>query len=280
MKRELTQAQQGTRPSVGSNQPRLSVVIPVYNETGRLRRTLPQLLNYLHSLNYLYEIVIVDDGSSDGTCEIAREILQAEHGTQILTHAQNRGKGHAVRIGMLAAKGQYVLFTDADLSTPPMELDPFWQWLDAGYDVVIGSRKMAGANVERHQPRWRESLGKVFTWLTNRIATKGISDVTCGFKCFSHNAAQTLFGLSVLDDWSFDAEIIFLAQQKGYRIKQVPVSWHDEPGTKVRLWKDAVTSLLGLLRIRLNAMQGKYKRKQRVRKGWQEEQKAKMESDQ
>lgn len=224
-------------------------------------RTLPQLLAYLHSRDYTYEIVIVDDGSSDGTPALARELLQEEPDYSILPQAQNMGKGHSVKVGMLAAKGQYVLFTDADLSTPPTELDKFWQWLDAGYDVVIGSRKMAGADVQKHQPLWRESLGKVFTLLTNRIATRNISDVTCGFKCFSYDAAHTLFGLSLLSDWSFDAEIMFLAQRHGYRIKQVPVSWHDEPGTKVRLWKDAATSLLGLLRIRLNAMQGKYKTK-------------------
>lgn len=246
--------------------PHLSVVVPVYNETRRLRDTLPQLLSYLHSLNHTYEIVIVDDGSSDGTPELAGQILRTESDARVLAQGRNRGKGHAVKVGMLAARGRYVLFTDADLSTPPAELDKFWRWLEGDYDVVIGSRKMAGANVERHQPRWRESLGKVFTWLTNRIATRDISDITCGFKCFSHDAAQTLFGLSVLDDWSFDAEILFLAQKLGYRIKQVPVTWHDEPGTKVRLWRDAAVSLMGLLKIRLNALRGKYKGKRHTSK--------------
>ena len=178
---------------------------------------------------------------------------------RVLEQPRNRGKGHAVRVGMLAAEGQFVLFCDADLSTPPQELDKFWPWLDSGYEVVIGSRKMAGANVSRRQPLWRESLGKGFTWLTNIIAAPGISDVTCGFKCFTHHAAQTLFSLSLIEDWSFDAEVLFIAQQLGYRIKEVPVSWHDEPGTKVRLWKDSVRSLLGLATIRANFIRGRYK---------------------
>lgn len=265
MKSKLTQLDR--QESVESQgRPRLSVVIPVYNETDRLGRTVPELLEYLHAASYPYEIVIVDDGSTDGTAVLAEDLLRIEPDFRVLAQPENRGKGHAVKVGMLAARGQYVLFMDADLSTPPTELDKFWRWLEGGYDVVIGSRKMQGARVVRGQPVWRKSLGKIFTWLTNQIATRNISDVTCGFKCYSYEAAQTLFGLSVLDDWSFDAEIIFLAQRLRYRIKEVPVNWHDEPGTKVRLWKDAITSFLGLLRIRVNAYQGKYKVKSGARK--------------
>jgi dolichyl-phosphate beta-glucosyltransferase len=239
--------------------PRLSVVIPAYNETARIGRTIPALLTYLHGLDCAHEFLIVDDGSTDGTPHTARQLLSGEPGARVLEEPRNRGKGHAVKVGMLAAEGQFVLFCDADLSTPPEELDKFWPWLDSGYEVVIGSRKMAGANVSRRQPLWRESLGKGFTWLTNVIAAPGISDVTCGFKCFTHQAAQTLFSLSLIDDWSFDAEVLFIAQQLGYRVKEVPVSWHDEPGTKVRLWKDSIRSLLGLATIRANFLRGCYK---------------------
>ena len=239
--------------------PRLSVVIPTYNEAARIGRTIPALLTYLHGLGYTHEFLIVDDGSTDGTPGMARQLLSGEPRARVLEEPRNRGKGHAVRVGVLAAEGQFVLFCDADLSTPPDELDKFWRWLDSGYEVVIGSRKMAGANVSRHQPAWRESLGKAFTWLTNVIATPGISDVTCGFKCFSDHAAQALFSRSVIDDWSFDAEVLFIAQRLGYPLKEVPVNWHDEPGTKVRLWKDAVRSLIGLLTIRANFLRGRYK---------------------
>ncbi len=231
----------------------------MYNETHRLERSLPRLLDYLHTLDYSYEIVVVDDGSTDGTADMASQLLEGEANCRVLPQPQNRGKGHAVKVGMLAARGSYVLFTDADLSTPPEELAKFWPAFDEGYDIVIGSRKMEGANVVRHQPLWRETLGKVFTFLSDVIATRGISDVTCGFKCFSNESAHAVFRLSRISDWSFDAEVLFISQHLGYRIKEVPVTWLDEPGTKVRLWKDALKALRGLFRIRVNWARGMYR---------------------
>ena len=242
-----------------SARPRLSVVVPMYNETHRMGDSLPKLLDYLSRQSYTYEIVAVDDGSTDGTADMARELLAPVSTSRVLEERPNRGKGHAVKVGMLAAKGDYALFLDADMSTPPSEVEKFWPWLEQGYDVVIGSRKMPGAQITRHQPAWRENLGKVFTWLTNRIVTKGISDITCGFKCFSREAAQEVFSRSVVSDWSFDAEILFITQRLGYKIKEVPVTWHDETGTKVRLLRDAPRAIAGLLRIRRNALRGAYK---------------------
>lgn len=239
--------------------PRLSVVIPMYNETKRMPRSLPMLAKYFRGRKYSVEFVVVDDGSTDNTAEMARDILGRGSDVNVIEERPNRGKGHAVKVGMLAARGEYVLFTDADLSTPPEEIEKFWQWFDRGNDVVIGSRKMAGAVLERHQPLWRESMGKVFTWLTNRIATRDISDITCGFKCFTHDAAQKLFSRSIIDDWSFDAEVLYIAQKHKMRIKEVPVHWHDETGTKVRVIRDATRAFLGLLRIRRNGMRGKYR---------------------
>jgi dolichyl-phosphate beta-glucosyltransferase len=235
------------------------VVIPVYNETKRLGKSVPKLLEYFADQPYTYEFVIVDDGSTDGTADLARQLFSGVPNVRIIESRPNRGKGHGVKVGMLAARGDIALFSDADLSTPLSEIDKFWVWFDAGYKVVIGSRKMKGANIVRHQPLWRESLGKVFTWLTNRLATRDISDITCGFKCFTREAAHDLFKRSAIPDWSFDAEVLFIAQHRGYRVKEVPVSWHDTPGTKVRLWKDAVRSMIGLLRIRLNHIRGLYK---------------------
>ena len=242
-----------------SIEPHLSVVIPMYNEAGRLAKSAPELAGYFKKQPYSYEFVIVDDGSSDGTAALARELFGPGDHVRVVESRPNRGKGHAVKVGMLAARGKIRLFCDADLSTPPDEIERFWPWLEQGYKVVIGSRKMSGAKITRHQPVWRENLGKVFTWLTNQIATKDISDVTCGFKCFTHDAARQLFSRSVIDDWSFDAEVLFLAQRFRYRIKEVPVTWHDTPGTKVRLWQDALRSLRGLMKIRVNAWRGLYK---------------------
>lgn len=238
---------------------KLSVVIPMYNESARLGASMPKLVEYFSRQSYPYEIVAVDDGSKDGTPALARELLSSLPRVRVIEQQPNRGKGAAVKTGMLAANGAFVMFCDADLATPPSELDKFWPMLHKGYEVVIGSRKMPGANIVRHQPLWRETLGKVFTWLTDKIATRNISDVTCGFKCFSHSAAQQVFSRSVLTDWSFDAEVLFIAQKRGYRIKEVPVTWHDEPGTKVRIVRDATQALLGLLKIRRNFMRGVYK---------------------
>jgi dolichyl-phosphate beta-glucosyltransferase len=240
-------------------EPYLSIVIPMYNEANRLSDSLPRLIEYFERQPYTYEYVAVDDGSSDGTVALARELFGAGGRARIIESRPNRGKGHAVKVGMLAARGKVQLFCDADLSTPPSEVERFLPCFEDGYKVVIGSRKMQGAHITRHQPLWRESLGKVFTWLTNQIATRDISDITCGFKCFSYEASQDLFSRSVIDDWSFDAEILFIAQQRGYTIKELPVTWNDKPGTKVRLWKDALRSIQGLMRIRGNAMRGLYK---------------------
>lgn len=220
---------------------------------------MPALADYFRGQDYTVEFVIVDDGSTDNTSDMARQLLGKRDDVRVLEEKPNRGKGHAVKVGMLAARGDLVLFTDADLSTPPDEIDKFWRWFEQGFDVVIGSRKMEGAVLERHQPLWRESMGKVFTWLTNRIATRDISDITCGFKCFTHDAAQRLFSRSIIDDWSFDAEVLFIAQKHKLRIKEVPVRWHDETGTKVRIIRDATRAFLGLLKIRLNWMRGKYR---------------------
>jgi dolichyl-phosphate beta-glucosyltransferase len=271
--RPQSMPQPETAPQTGA-EPYLSIVIPVYNERKRLGKSVPALLQYFAGQSYTYEFVIVDDGSSDGTADLARELFARRASARrasaqrasapapavrVVESRPNRGKGHAVKVGMLEARGKVRLFCDADLSTPPSEIEHFWPWLEAGYKVVIGSRKMPGARIERHQPLWRESLGKVFTWLTNQIATRGISDITCGFKCFTAESARQVFSRSVVNDWSFDAEILFIAQRLGYRIKEVPVTWHDTPGTKVRLWKDAIRSLQGLMRIRLNGMKGLYK---------------------
>ena len=244
---------------------RLSVVIPMYNAAQRFPQAAPILLRYLQAQSYPYEIVVVSDGSSDNTVEVARTALAAAPAVRVLEYQPNQGKGHALRTGMTAAQGDFVLFTDADMSTPPDELDAFWPALEQGYDVVIGSRKMSGAQLTRRQPWLREHLGKVFTWLSDRLVTRNISDVTCGFKVFTRRAAHDLFRRGRIDDWSYDAEILFLAQWRGYRIQEVPVRWHDEQGSKVNMLRDGLRAFRGLLRIRWNGLVGRYG--ERVRPG-------------
>jgi dolichyl-phosphate beta-glucosyltransferase len=236
----------------------LSVVIPAYNEAGRITAPLRTLAGYLRAHHPSSEIVLADDGSTDGTGVLVEE-LAAELGVRVnvLAAARNRGKGHAVRRGMQAARGDLVLMTDADLSTPIDELAGLAAAIRAGADVAIGSRKMAGATIEIHQPALREAMGKVFTWLTRAIVVD-VSDVTCGFKLFRRDAARAIFSRAVLDDWSFDAEALFLARRLGFVLVEVPVRWRDVAGTKVRRGRDAVESALGLVRILVNQARGHY----------------------
>jgi dolichyl-phosphate beta-glucosyltransferase len=245
--------------------PYLSIVIPVYNEEKRIGAALNQILAYLAKQTYTRELILVDDGSSDKGIELASQKLNGREEFRVVSYGGNRGKGYALKQGILASRGEYVLFTDADLSTPITELDQMWSWLvpEVGtreaFPIVHGSRKMPGAVLERHQPWLRENMGKVFTRLSNLLVVgQGITDVTCGFKAYRGEVARQVYTLQSLYDWSFDAELIFIARQLGYTIKEVPVHWHDEQGTKVRLVRDSIRAFQGLLHIRLNQWRGRY----------------------
>lgn len=236
--------------------PRLSIVIPAYNEAARLPPTLARIVAWTRARDFACEIVVVDDGSRDGTAELAEAALAGvEH--RVLRHESNRGKGAGLATGMTAARGEFVLMTDADLSTPIDELARLVAAIDAGADVAIGSRKMAGAVIEEHQPWLRESMGRVFTALT-RLLVVDVSDVTCGFKLFRRDAAEAVFSRATLDDWSFDAEALFLTRRLGFTLVEVPVRWRDAAGTKVSRGRDALRSAIGLARIVWNRMRGRY----------------------
>ena len=236
----------------------LTVVIPAYNEATRIAAPLRRLGDYLRARYPNSEIVLADDGSKDDTAAVV-ERLGAELGltVRVLPNPTNRGKGNAVRRGMLAARGALVLMTDADLSTPIEELERLEAAIRAGADVAIGSRKMAGATIETRQPPLREAMGRVFTFLT-RLAVVDVSDVTCGFKLFTRDAAHDVFAQVTLDDWSFDAEALFVTRHLGYELVEVPVRWKDAAGTKVRRGRDAVQSAVGLVRIVANRLRGRY----------------------
>jgi dolichyl-phosphate beta-glucosyltransferase len=246
----------------------LSIVIPVYNEERRIGPSLDKIMTYLAGQPWTREIVLVDDGSSDDGIKRACSQLEGREQFRVISYGSNRGKGYALKQGMIASEGQYVLFTDADLSTPIEELDKILPLFEQGFDIVQGSRKMPGASVERHQPWLRENMGKVFTALSNLIASVNVSDVTCGFKCYRGEIARDLYGRQRVFDWSFDAEIIHIARRSNYRLKEVPVRWLDERGTKVHLVRDSVRSFKGLLAIRLNAMRGLYNQSEAVVKSW------------
>lgn len=237
--------------------PKLSIVIPAYNESDRLKTTLPKILAFFKDKRYSKEIIFVNDGSTDATSKTIQSFRKSSKLIKLINHPTNQGKGASVRTGVLASLGDWVLFMDADLSTPLKELDNFWPYT-AKHQIIIGSRKMAGANITKHQSFVRENLGKVFTFLTNTLVTKGLSDITCGFKLFKGDIARDLFCKSKLNDWSFDAEVLFLAQHHHHSIKEIPVKWQNDPRTKVNMLRDGINSLIGLLKIRLNYHTGKY----------------------
>ncbi len=234
--------------------PALSVVIPAYNEALRLPATLGRVKEHLGRLGVAHEVVVVDDGSTDATSAVARA---AGEGVRVLRHEPNRGKGYAVRRGMLAATGARRLLTDADLSTPIEELAKLEAALDGGCDVAIGSRAIAGARIEVHQPVYREAMGRLFNRLVRLLLLPGLHDTQCGFKLFSARAAEAAFADAALDGFSFDVEALYLARQRGLRIAEVPVTWRNDAATRVGLGGGAA-AFVDLLRIRLRAWRGAY----------------------
>lgn len=236
----------------------VSLIIPAFNEEARIVKSLDRILSFLKSEPYSTEVIIVDDGSKDRTGDLVRERYNNHDGVRIYQQSHNLGKGAAVKQGMLLASGEFLFFSDADLSVPIETLPMFLTHLENHFDVTIGTRRKAGAAIEVHQPLYRELLGRTYTTLSNLLLGLRVSDFTCGFKGFRREAARDLFSRQQLKNWSFDVEILYLAQLKGYRILEAPVTWRDNRGTKVRLWRDSITSFLGLLQIRLYDYQGKY----------------------
>ena len=237
----------------------LSLIIPAYNEEQRIGKSLEQIFLFCNAQASPYEVIVVDDGSTDGTVALVRERFGGRSELKILQQPARRGKGAAVQQGMLQARGRYVFFSDADLSVPITALPAFLLALKNSCDIAIGSRRAPGAKIEVHQPFLRETMGRAFTFLSNFLLGIKYYDATCGFKGFTREAAQVLFSRQQLHNWSFDSEILFIARLKDYRVVEIPVNWRNDQATKVRLWKDAVGSFLGLLAIRTNRLLGKYR---------------------
>ncbi|MEW6410123.1 MAG: dolichyl-phosphate beta-glucosyltransferase, partial [Nitrospirota bacterium] len=236
----------------------VSIVVPAYNEEGCIRASLNAIMEYLQTQPYKSEIIVVDDGSIDKTPEIVKEVMSKNDLIQLLKNPSNLGKGGALKKGILSSKGEYIFFTDADLAVPILFLGDFLNALQSGVDVVIGSRNVQGAKILMHQTLLRENMGKVFTWLSNVILSTNYSDFTCGFKGFKRSVAMELFGRQRIYNWSFDAEILFLARKLNHRVKEIPVTWEEKGNTKVRLLRDSVSSFIGLLRVLYYKMKGYY----------------------
>ena len=241
------------RPSEGA--PFLSVVIPAYDEEARLPATLERVQAYLAAQDFSSELLVVDDGSQDRTAEVAEGSFETP-GCRLLRNPENVGKGASVRRGMLAARGDWRLFSDADLSTPIEELAKLLRAVEAGHDVAIGSRALRDSSVEIHQPFYRETMGKIFNLIVRVVALSGIKDTQCGFKLFSREAAEHVFRRQGLDGWCFDVEVLALARRRGFSIVEVPVRWLNSPATRVLVFRDSLRMLRDLFRIRWGRTSG------------------------
>jgi dolichyl-phosphate beta-glucosyltransferase len=234
----------------------LSVVIPAYNEELRIRQTIKEIISYLERERMSYEIIVVDDGSRDNTAKVV-ESMDNGH-VKLLRNGRNRGKGFTVKNGVLHARMQYILFSDADLSTPIKELPKLLAYIDR-FDIVIGSRRMKQSHIVIQQPWHRRVPGKVFPFIVNLFILRGIRDTQCGFKLFRKSVARSLFKMQTLERFSFDAEILFLAQRLGFSVKEVPITWINALDSKLNAVTDSFSMFLELLKVRWNFLAGKYK---------------------
>jgi dolichyl-phosphate beta-glucosyltransferase len=223
--------------------PELSIVIPAFNEEQRLPLFLAGALQWLAASDMGREVIVVDDGSNDATASVAEK-----HGVRVIRHDRNRGKGAAVRTGMLAARGRLRLFVDADGATTMDEFPALLAAIRDGAQVAVGSREGGGKVVK--VSGLRKFLGRWFNRAVRVGAVSGIKDTQCGFKLFTDAAAETLFSLSREDGYAFDVEVLFLAQKLGMKIAEVPVNWTEIPGSKVRVWRDGVRMLRAVQRIK------------------------------
>jgi len=214
---------------------KLSVVIPAYNEESRLPRTLRDVDAYLRKQDYEYEIIVVNDGSRDRTVEVTNALAREIANLRLIDNQKNRGKGYAVRQGMLEAKGAYRVFSDADNSTSITHMGRMWPEFEKGFEVIIGSRDIEGAVIAVRQAWWRRRLGDIFNLVVQSLTGLwGIWDTQCGFKGFSARAAREIFSCAKINRWAFDVEVLVIAKKLGYQIKEVPVTWVNDKQSKVR----------------------------------------------
>lgn len=226
--------------------PHLSFIIPAYNEETRIAHSLPKAVSYFAEQPYTTELIVVDDGSRDRTVEVARSF----EGVTVLQQPQNRGKGAAVRRGMLESTGSFRIFSDADFSTPVHETAKVLQRLQQGADVCIGSRALDETYIKVHQPWYRERMGKLFNFFVQALLFKGITDTQCGFKGLTARAAETIFRRIKIDGFGFDVEMLYLARTLNLNIDQVPVEWYNDDRTTVNPLTDASRMFFELLSIK------------------------------
>ncbi len=244
-------------------EPYLSIIIPTYNEEKRLPKTLKEVLGYLKSQNYSWEVLVVDDGSKDKTLEVAKEFQKETQFLKIISNPKNNGKGYVVRQGMLQATGQIRLFMDADNSTSLDHFEKMQPWFEQGFDVVIGTRDKRDHPQAKQavlQPFWKRFLGDVGNLIIQILLLPGIWDTQCGFKAFSAKVAQKIFPLTTINGWAFDVEVLALVRFFGFKMAIVPVNWMNHPESKVKI-KSYFLTFFEVLRIKLNFLKRIYGKK-------------------
>ena len=238
----------------------LSVVIPAYNEEHRLPSTLLSILEYLDGRSVKYEVIVVDDGSRDATARLVRQFARLSPQVKLLMCPRNRGKGFAVRLGMMNALGDLVLYDDADGASPIEELARLEEAIQGGADIAIGSRAIFAKDTAVKTILIRKMMGRIFNTLVNVVLLPKIADTQCGFKLFKRAAARQLFALQRADGFSFDVEVLFLARRAGFAVAEIPINWTNIPGSKVSLVRDSFLMFVDVVRFRLTDLFGGYKK--------------------
>mgnify|MGYP005839984897 CR=1 FL=1 len=228
----------------------ISVVIPAYNEEKRIGGTIERIHFYLSSRELQFEILVVDDGSADSTPALVSELARELENIVLISYRPNRGKGCAVKTGVLASRGRFVLVSDADLSTPIEEADKLLELCKGRIDVAFGSRALPDSRVEIEQGLLRRIMGRIFNLLVRTLALPGVRDTQCGFKCFKGEVARDLFSKQVTEGFAFDVELLARAVQQGYRIQEVPIHWLNVASSTVRPFRDSLKMLRDLLRVK------------------------------
>jgi dolichyl-phosphate beta-glucosyltransferase len=238
--------------------PDVSLIVPAYNEEERLPSSLEKIGVYLDRRPFAAEVVVVDDGSSDGTADLVSS--WPDERFRLLRNPGNRGKGYAVRHGMRESTGEIRIFTDADLSTPVEEVDAALAHHERGFDVVAGSRSLARSQVEVRQPWYRQGMGRTFNIFVRTLVLRGFVDTQCGFKSFTREAAEAVFRRARVDGFAFDVEILMLARRLGFSSVEVPVRWVNSPDSRVSPVLHSAQMLFEILRIRFDVLRGVYDR--------------------
>lgn len=231
----------------------LSIVIPTYNEEQRIKRTLSLIINYLNKKAFSWEIIVVDDGSRDRTKEIIKRFMFDKR-ISLVENQENRGKGYSVKEGILSARGRFILFSDADLSTPIEEIDKLFFYLKSGYDIAIGSRGLEGSKIIIPQFWVRQTMGKIFNFIIRFFILPGIKDTQCGFKLFKGQVAKRVFSILKIKGFAFDVEVLYIAKNLNLKVKEIPIEWYNSPKSKVNPTIDSFEMLIDICKIKMRSI--------------------------